>query len=114
MTLNFLVDVNLPKHFNFFNKPNFHHVVEINRFMSDNEIWNHALQNNFIILTKDSDFYFRALISTTKPKIVYFQLGNQTLKELYQYFEKHWQEITDNLNSHSFIVALPSSIIIVL
>ena len=110
MDLNFLVDVNLPKYFGYFNKPNFFHVADICSTMTDTEIWNYAIQNNLIILTKDSDFYFRSLISSTRPKIVYFQLGNQTLKELHQYFEKHWLEINENLKEYSFILALPNSI----
>lgn len=55
--MKFLVDVNLPKYFNFFNKSDFIFVVDINEKMSDREIWNYALDNRFIIITKDSDFY---------------------------------------------------------
>ena len=55
--LSFLVDVNLPKYFSFFNNTNFIFVSDINLQMTDTEIWNHALENNFVILTKDVDFY---------------------------------------------------------
>ena len=40
----FLVDVNLPKKFSFFNSPNFVHVVDINPRFTDEEIWNYALR----------------------------------------------------------------------
>jgi len=53
--------------------------------MSDTEIWNYALKNELVILTKDTDFYNRFLISSTAPKIIYFQLGDFSLKQLYQY-----------------------------
>ena len=55
--MNFLVDVNLPKYFRFFNSDNFIHDVDINPCMTDTEIWNYALNNNLVILTKDSDFF---------------------------------------------------------
>ncbi|ACE06538.1 hypothetical protein Aasi_1210 [Candidatus Amoebophilus asiaticus 5a2] len=42
--MHFLVDVNLPKHFSFFNYPNFVHLVDINPCMIDGQIWNYALE----------------------------------------------------------------------
>ena len=69
----FLVDVNLPKNFSFFNNENFVFVADINLRMSDTEIWNYAIENNLIILTKDVDFYSKFLLSDTFPKIIYFK-----------------------------------------
>jgi predicted nuclease of predicted toxin-antitoxin system len=57
--MNFLVDVNLPKHFSFFNHPNFLHLVDINPYMTDDQVWLYALEKGYIILTKDSDFYYK-------------------------------------------------------
>jgi hypothetical protein len=37
----FLVDVNLPRKFRFFNKPNFIHVADINPSMTDKMIWDY-------------------------------------------------------------------------
>jgi len=85
MNFSFLVDVNLPKYFSFFNEQNFTFVSDINLQMSYTEIWNYALKNELVILTKDTDFYNRFLISSTAPKIIYFQLGDFSLKQLYQY-----------------------------
>jgi predicted nuclease of predicted toxin-antitoxin system len=79
----FLVDVNLPKNFSFFNQPNFVFVADINLQMTDNEIWNYALENNLIILSKDVDFYSKFLLSSLSPKVVYLKLGNYSLKQLH-------------------------------
>ncbi len=57
----YLVDVNLPKKFRFFNTPNFAFVVDIQATLPDTQIWTYALENNLIILTKDADFYTRSL-----------------------------------------------------
>ena len=70
--LSFVVYVNLPKYFSFFNNTNFIFVSDINLQMTDTEIWNHALENNFVILTKDVDFYNRFLVSEITPKVIFF------------------------------------------
>ena len=103
--MQFLVDVNLPKHFRFFNQPHFCHVVDIDPCMADQEIWNYALANDYIIITKDTDFYYKCLTSSKYPKIIHLSLGNTTLKELNRYFEQHWEELVEQLTSASFILA---------
>ena len=47
----FLVDVNLPKYFQFFNSDKFIHIVDIDPSMTDSKIWQYALKNYMIILT---------------------------------------------------------------
>jgi hypothetical protein len=41
----FLIDVNLPKQFSFFNKSNFHFVADIDPRISDTILWEYALKN---------------------------------------------------------------------
>ena len=101
----FLVDVNLPKRFDFFNNENFTHVVDINPRMSDDEIWKYAIENNKIILTKDTDFYSRAISSSIAPKVIWFQLGNMTLKKLHQYFKLNWEIVLSHLTEGKLIIA---------
>ena len=55
--MNFIVDVNLPKRFSYFNSAQFIHAVDINDEMTDKELWDYALLKNLTILTKDADFY---------------------------------------------------------
>ena len=101
----FLVDVNLPKNFSFFNHPNFIFVADINVQMTDNQIWNTALENEYIILRKDADFYSKFLLSVTSPKIIYFKLGNYSLKQLHFYFASNWTKIENEIHSSKFIIA---------
>ncbi|WP_409025097.1 DUF5615 family PIN-like protein [Flavobacterium sp.] len=104
MSLSFLVDVNLPKYFNFFNSTNFIFVSDLNLKMTDTEIWNYALKNNLIILTKDVDFFNRFLVSEKSPKIVYFQLGNFSLKQLYRFFSVNWQIIQFEIENNRLLI----------
>lgn len=55
--MDFIVDVNLPKKFAFFNSPHFVHVVDMGDSMSDTDLWHLAISENRVILTKDTDFY---------------------------------------------------------
>jgi len=114
MELHYLVDVNLPKHFRFFNSDNFIHVVDIDPLMTDLKIWQFALENNFVILTKDADFYHKFILSSRSPKTVYFQLGNMTLKELHEYFSLNWEKIIECLTTGNLILARRSTVDIIL
>jgi len=110
----FLVDVNLPKRFNFFNNEKFVHVVDINPRMTDDDIWEYALKNKKVILTKDADFYNKSISSIIKPKIIYFQLGNVTLSDLYEYFENYWVSLTNFLKDASLIIAQKNNIKVII
>jgi len=101
----FLVDANLPRNFAFFRSENFLFVADIDLRMSDTDIWNLALSKELVILTRDSDFYSRALVSETKPKVIYFRLGNILLADLNEYFKKNWTTILHALDGHFLIVA---------
>ncbi|HEX3010342.1 MAG TPA: DUF5615 family PIN-like protein [Bacteroidales bacterium] len=113
MELSFLVDVNLPKYFHYFNHENFVYVADIDPTWTDHRIWNYALENDLVILTKDTDFYNRFISSNKSPKVVYFQLGNQTLRELHQYFRDNWDNIQDALKNAKFIIACREQVFVV-
>lgn len=103
--MKFLIDVNLPKHFSFFNSDEFIHLADIDPQMSDNEIWNFAKENNLIILTKDSDFYFKSIQEEHSVKVIYFKLGSQKLSDLHRYFSNNWNLIKDLINNNRLVLA---------
>lgn len=103
-TYSFLVDVNLPKQFSFFNKRNFTHIVDINSKMTDEEIWDYAMSEDKVIITKDTDFYERSISSLKKPKVIFLQLGNITLKELHHFFDLHWPTIIKQLENADLVI----------
>nr|VFJ90385.1 MAG: Predicted nuclease, contains PIN domain, potential toxin-antitoxin system component [Candidatus Kentron sp. H]VFJ91590.1 MAG: Predicted nuclease, contains PIN domain, potential toxin-antitoxin system component [Candidatus Kentron sp. H]VFJ98181.1 MAG: Predicted nuclease, contains PIN domain, potential toxin-antitoxin system component [Candidatus Kentron sp. H] len=45
---------------------------------SDAAIWQFALENDFVIVTKDSDFEEMGLIRGSPPKVIWVKLGNVT------------------------------------
>lgn len=44
----------------------------------DKDIWQYAHDNNYVIVTKDSDFYEMSLLYGQPPKIIWLKIGNQT------------------------------------
>ena len=48
----------------------------------DFEIWNYARENEFTIVTFDTDFYDISLIKGIPPKIVWLRLGNISTQDL--------------------------------
>jgi predicted nuclease of predicted toxin-antitoxin system len=42
----------------------------------DHEIWEYAKLNDFVIVTRDSDYYDLSLVLGAPPKIIWLQTGN--------------------------------------
>ena len=47
---------------------------------TDNSIWNFARENNFTIVTFDSDYYDLSIIRGCPPKIIWLRIGNTSTK----------------------------------
>lgn len=73
--ITYLIDENMP-FMSLWDRERFVHVTEIPSIHFDTDIWEYALKNELIIITKDSDFYFRYLSSQKKPKIVWVKTAN--------------------------------------
>lgn len=39
-------------------------------------IWDYAGREGFVVVSKDSDFYDRAMLAGAPPKVVFLQIGN--------------------------------------
>ena len=111
--MTYLVDVNLPKKFRFFNTPDFAFVVDMQANLPHTEIRTYALENELVILTKDADFYTRSLTAERRPKVIQFKLGNQTLAGLHRYFEANWPLLIELIQTHSLRVAYPDRVDII-
>jgi predicted nuclease of predicted toxin-antitoxin system len=48
------------------------------RGTSDAQVWRHALENGFMIVSKDSDFAQRSLLLGGLPKVIWLRIGNCT------------------------------------
>jgi len=69
------------------------------REAKDGAIWQYALQNNAVIVTKDEDFAERCLASAQAPVIVWLRIGNATNPELLTWFRPLWPAIHARLQA---------------
>jgi len=83
------------------------HVLDIDMMeSSDSLIWDYALKEERVIITKDEDFQVRASISTTYPTIIWVRIGNCSKKILISFFKEKWDQIQQELNNGTKLVEL--------
>ncbi|MEO8414780.1 MAG: DUF5615 family PIN-like protein [Ginsengibacter sp.] len=63
----YILDENMPSTVPIWSDEKFIHVLNISNKFSDGDIWEYAIANNLIIITKDVDFYNRYLSSSNSP-----------------------------------------------
>jgi predicted nuclease of predicted toxin-antitoxin system len=61
----------------------------------DLDIWAYALNQNYVIITFDSDFYDLSLINGCPPKIIWIRTGNLTTNEIAQLIISYKETIHD-------------------
>ena len=64
---------------------------------TDIEIWNYARDNNFTIITKDSDFVHHSNLKGCPPKVIRLKCGNKTTSFIYQLL------VTNSVKIQAFI-----------
>lgn len=70
--------------------PNSQHIRELGlKGKTDEEIWAFAQANGFTIVSKDKDFYQRALLYGAPPKFIWLCLGNCTRNDLLSLIQRH-------------------------
>ena len=83
------------------------HVLDVDLMeASDSIIWDLALDQNRVIITKDEDFQIRASVSITSPKLIWVRIGNTSKKSLLQVFEKQWAQIKIELDKGENLIEL--------
>lgn len=60
---------------------------------SDEAVWDYARQNNYLIVTKDSDFHERSLLLGPPPKVVWIRHGNCSTQQVAQILRDHVADI---------------------
>ena len=62
----------------------------------DTTVWEYALENGFVIVSKDADFHQRSFLSGPPPKVIWIRLGNCTTDAIAHLLRQEASEI------HSF------------
>lgn len=83
------------------------HVAHVGlRDSSDSEIWDHALRENAIIITKDEDFQNRALVAESAPGILWLRIGNCSRRALLEWFEPLLDDIVERFENGETIIEI--------
>ena len=81
------------------------HVLDVGLLdASDSAIWDFALKNDWVIITKDDDFQFRASVTPMPPRIIWVRVGNCSKKRLIEIFKEHWSTIKEELSMNTLLV----------
>ena len=101
--MQFLIDVNLPYWFTFWNSEAYIHVKDLDRTWRDQKIWEYAEEKHLTIVTKDADFFHKIMYQSSPPKVIHIRLGNMKIQTMYQFFEKNWATIIELSKNYKLV-----------
>jgi predicted nuclease of predicted toxin-antitoxin system len=87
--------------------PDSQHVKTLGLINTDDAIiWEFAKMNNFVIISKDSDFHQRSLLYGHPPKFIYLRIGNSPTSKIVQILRGNLSTITkfDSSDTESILV----------
>ena len=99
----YLLDANLPYYFILWNNDDYIHVRDLDDSWSDDTIWQYALENKLIIVTKDADFSTKVLAKGAPPKVIHFKFGNLRMRDFHKLLIKIWAEIETAIADNNLI-----------
>jgi predicted nuclease of predicted toxin-antitoxin system len=83
------------------------HLIDIGLLeSSDSRIWDHAIANGAVIVTKDEDFVIRGSVSKTAPTIVWLRIGNCPNTKLLAWFEQEMTAVVAALDSGNRLIEI--------
>ena len=115
--MKFLVDAQLPVHLARFLQTEGYNAIHTKDLpkqnkTTDTEINAVSVQENRIVITKDSDFFDSFLIRQEPYKLLLVTTGNITNTELGTLFRKHLSQLVNLLQQHSLIEISHDAIIV--
>lgn len=99
----FLIDENLPYYFSLWNGDEFIHLLDVGIGWTDNQIWEYALSNDLIIITKDADFFDRVILKGPPPKVIHIRFGNLKMRQFFEVISNHWEDTLTLLESNRVV-----------
>ena len=75
--------------------PNSEHVKTLTLTNTDDGIiWEYAKANDFVVVSKDSDFHQRSLLYGHPPKFIYLRIGNSPTSKIVQILRDNFGTIS--------------------
>ena len=80
--------------------PDSQHVKTLGLLNTDDSlIWEFAKFNDFVIVSKDSDFHQRSLLYGYPPKFIYLRIGNSPTLKIVEILRNNFSVIVEFFNS---------------
>lgn len=86
------------------------HATDIAQQPTDRELWIHARQHDWTILTRDTDFFDRIMLEGPPPKVIWIRLGNIRKAELVNLLLRLWPAICSLLTDSDLVEVHPTSL----
>ena len=99
----FLLDENLPQRLTFSPSLPVTRSSALGSSPSDTALWQYARQHSLVIVTKDTDFSHRIMVSQPPPWIVHLRFGNLGRNDFHALLAKMWPRIEALLPAHKLI-----------
>jgi predicted nuclease of predicted toxin-antitoxin system len=86
------------------------HTTELGNRLSDLELWDEAIAQESVLVTRDTDFFDRMSLIGPPPKVIWIRLGNMRRKELERVFSERWPKIDQLLQTSDLVEIFIDSI----
>jgi predicted nuclease of predicted toxin-antitoxin system len=108
--MRFIIDAQLPAALARFLESRGHdakHVFDIGLANAEDKIiWQYAIENHAIIITKDEDFVILNYLQPNKTSVVWIRIGNTSKKFLLAWFEKLLPSLEKKLSQNETLIEL--------
>lgn len=105
-----LIDENLPASLAEILPIHCTHATSLGAQPSDRQLWLHARENDWTILTRDTDFFDRMMLEGPPPKVIWVRLGNIRRKDLESMLIRLWPRISTLITDADLIEIHPGSL----
>src|SRR4051812_26079993 len=97
----YLFDENVPSKLRFRPKLPIHSVNR--RRMTDSDVWNLAVRDELVIVSKDVDFSDRIVKHNPPPWVVHIRFGNLRRAAFHEALALYWPKIETLLKTHKLV-----------
>ena len=108
--MKFLVDINLPPRLRLWLREQGHeatHLSDLNALtMKDKRVWQLAATRQEIVVSKDVDFYERALVLGKPPQVLHIAVGNCSNDDLLSTLAASWSTIASELSAGARLISV--------
>lgn len=108
--IHLLIDENLPASLATTLPVSCSHATDLGTQPTDTQLWKHARAKNWIILTRDTDFFNRLMLEGPPPKVIWVRLGNIRRKDIEDLLARLWPSISELLLTADLIEIHPDSL----